>query len=189
MPCSCMRGARGRSAGLGPVPGFVSFPIPLSRPRSPRCISGSSRPAVPHSRLLVHHSMWSLRSGGLGPVALEVFTACPLRVCAHALSLRPRPSALPGSVWRAQFAWFRCRAPVGLFHAVRAPPLFLPRSRAPSGLFFLGGGRPGPVPPMPGLGSCAPRRAGLCVRGGRAPGGGGRGGACVPPPPGVARGA
>ena len=38
---------------------------------------------------------------GLGPVALLVFPACPLRVCALALSRRPRPSSLPGSVWRA----------------------------------------------------------------------------------------
>ena len=32
-------------------------------------------------------------------------------------------------------------------------------------------GRPGPVPPMPGFGSCAPLRAGLCIRDGLSQGG------------------
>ena len=49
------------------------------------------------------------------------------------------------------------------------------------------GGGGGPVPPVPGLESCAPLRAGLCLRGGPAPGGvGGWGGGglpvCLPPP-------
>ena len=53
---------------------------------------------------------------------------------------------------------------------------------------FLGGGRPGPVPPVPGLGSCAPLRAGPCVRGGPAPGGaGGGGGLCAAAPRGRGR--
>ena len=47
-----------------------------------------------------------------------------------------------------------------------------------------GGGGPGPVPPLPGLGLCAPLRAGLCDRGVSAPGGAGgwRGGLCAVPP-------
>ena len=31
MPCPCVRGARGRGWGLGPVPGFVPSPLTLSR--------------------------------------------------------------------------------------------------------------------------------------------------------------
>ena len=44
------------------------------------------------------------------------------------------------------------------------------------------GGLPGPFPPVPGSGSCAPPWAGLCVRGGPAPGGGGGGAVRVPRP-------
>ena len=58
-------------------------------------------------------------------------------------------------------------------------------------LACLRGGQPGPVPSVPGFGSCAPLRAGLCVWGGPASGGaggrggGGGGGGCVPPPMGA----
>ena len=122
--------------------------------------------------------------------ALVVFPACPLRVCALALLRRPCPSSLPGSVWRAHLASFRCKAPVGPFHAVSTPPLFLPRSRAPSSLFWGGAAR-----------SCSPRAwlgvlcllAGMPVRPERSGAGGGRGGGgrpvCRPPPPGRGRGA
>ena len=42
------------------------------------------------------------------------------------------------------------------------------------------GGLPGPFPPVPGSGSCPSSWAGLCVRGGPAPGGwGGGGGLCA----------
>ena len=34
-PCPCVRGARGRFGGLGPVPGVVSLPFPPSRPACP----------------------------------------------------------------------------------------------------------------------------------------------------------
>ena len=124
-------------AGLGGlgrcrVLGLSRSPPPA--PPSPRCVwrvvpSGcplASPAGTPF------HAVCALR--GLGWVALLVFPACPLRVCALALSRRPRPSSLPGSVWRAHLAWFWCRAQGGLFHAVCALPRFLPRSRAPSGL-------------------------------------------------------
>ena len=35
VPCSCVRGARGRSGALGPVQGLVSFPFPPSRAAFP----------------------------------------------------------------------------------------------------------------------------------------------------------
>ena len=62
---------------------------------------------------------------------------------------------------------------------VPAPPRVLPRFLAPSDV--LGGGRSGPVSPLPGLGLCAPRRAGpwRSCAGGRFRGGGGP---CAVPP-------
>ena len=153
--------------------------------RSPRCVWRvvPSACPFPSPACTPIHAVCAFR--GLGPVALLEFFGCPLRVCALALSRRPRPSLPLWSVWRAHLAWFRCRAHLGPFHAVRAPPRFLRRSRAPSGLLW-GGGRPGPVPPMPGSGSCADLRPGLCIRGGPAPGGGGGCGqvACFRTPPG-----
>ena len=89
------------------------------------------------------HAVCAFR--GLGQVALLVFPACPLCVCALALLRRSRPPPLPGLVWRAHLARSRCLVLVGRFHAVRARPRVLPRSRALFGL--LGGRRPGPVSP------------------------------------------
>ena len=41
LPRPCVRGARGRFGGLGPVPGFVSSPFPPSRPVCPApCVAG-----------------------------------------------------------------------------------------------------------------------------------------------------
>ena len=151
------------------------------RPRSPRCVwlvvpSGCPFPSPANTPF---HAVRAFRE--LGPVALLVFPACPLRVCALALPRRPRASPLPGLVWRAHHTWFRCRAPVGPFHAVCAPSCFLPRSRALFGPAWGGGGRPGPFPPVPGSGLCAPSWAGL---------GGGRGGGglCAVPSRGRGRG-
>ena len=60
VPWSCVRGARGRSGGSGPVP-VLAPPFPRG-PRSERC--GLSRPGVPSLRLPVLHSMRSVRSAG-----------------------------------------------------------------------------------------------------------------------------
>ena len=129
----CNRRSR-QVRGVGAGAGSCIFPVPPSLPpRAPRCVwrvvsSGCPLPSpasAPFRAVCAFH--------GLGPVALLVFPSCPLRVCALPLPRRLCPSPLPGSVWRAHLAWSRCRAPVGLFHAVRAPPRFLPRSRAPSG--------------------------------------------------------
>ena len=169
---------------------------PLPAPCSVRCVwrvvpSGCP---LPSPAVTPFHAVCAFR--GLGLVAILVFPACPLRVCALALSRRPRPSSLPGSVWRAHLTWFRCRAPVGPFHAVRAPPRFLPRSRAPSGLLWGGGGLV-PFPPCLALGrvpTCGRACASGAVRrwGGRpvcrsprgrvwgAPGGGGRSTSVLP---------
>ena len=61
----------------------------------------------------------------LGPVAPRVRAACPLGVGALVLPWRTRLSP------SGRYARFWCRAPVGPFQAVRAPPHFLPRSGAP----------------------------------------------------------
>ena len=59
-------------------------------------------------------------------------TACPLGVGALVLQRRTRLPSLTGWVWRAHYTPFWCRAPVGAFQAVRAPPRFPPWSRRPS---------------------------------------------------------
>ena len=150
--------------------------FPLPAPRVLRCVwravpSGFPLPSLAGTPF---HAVCAFR--GLGPVALLVFPACPLCVSALALSRRPLPSPpLPRLVWRAHLARSRCWALVGPFHAVRAPPRVLPRSRAPFGVLG-GGGRPGSVSPLPGLGLCAPRGVGLRARGVPAPEGGVGGG-------------
>ena len=135
-----------------PVPGVwarcrvLCLPrFPLPAPRFLHCVWRAVPSGCPLSSLAGTPFDAVCAFCGLGPVALLVFPACPLCVCALALSGRRRPP-LPGLVWRAHLARSRCWALVGLFHAVRAPPRVLPRSRAPFGL--LGGGG-GPVPSPP----------------------------------------
>ena len=114
--------------------------------------------------------MRSLRSAG--SVRLPCwYSPRAFCVCVHSRSRGVRAPPPPWLMWRG-------RALVGPFHAVRAPPRVLPRSRAPFGLLGRGG-RPGPVSPLPGWGLCAPFGSGLRVAGVPAPGVGGGGGACV----------
>ena len=158
VPRPCVRGARGRFGGLGPVPGVVSLPFFPSRPVCP-ALRVAGRPVrvfliSPAGTPL--HAVCAFRE--LGPVALLAVPACPLCVCALAL---PRHSLPPPWVsWRAHLARSRHLALVGPFHVVRAPPRVLPRSLAPSDM--LGGGRSSPGSPLPGLactpcGGCVPR--------------------------------
>ena len=147
-----------------------------------RCVWRPARSGCPLPSLAgtPFHAVCAFR--GLGPVALLVFPACPLCVCALALPRRPRPPPPPlVGVARAPRA-----VPVldagRAFDAVRAPPRVLPRSCVPFG-FFFGGGRPGPVSPLPGLVLCAPREVRQRVWGIPAPGVGvGGGAACAPFP-------
>ena len=151
MPWSCVRGARGRFGGVGAGAGCCVFPVSPCPPRvSCACVWRAVPSGCPLSSLAgtPFHAVCAFR--GLGPVALLFFPACPLCLCALALSRRPRPPPLPGLVWRAHLARSRCWALVGPFHAVRAPPRFLPRSRAPFGL--LGGGAARSRFPLPGCG-------------------------------------
>ena len=152
-------------------------PPPPLPPRSSRCVwqvvSSGCPVFLPAGTPF--HAVCALRR--LRPVALQVRTACPLRLCALAL---PRLSPPPLSVWRAHHALFQGRVSVGPFQAVCAPPPFLPRSRAPSR--WLGGG--GPVPPSPCLAlSRAPPRERARASGAVWPlGGVGGGGAFLLPP-------
>ena len=148
VPRLCVRGARGRFRGLGPVPGVVSLPFPPSRPASP-ALRVAGRPVRVSLAGTPFHAVCAFRE--LGPVALLVVPACPLRVCALVLPRRLlRP---PWVAWRAHLARSRHWALVGPFRVVRAPPRVLPRSLAPSGV--LGGGVPVLLPPYLAWG-CAP---------------------------------
>ena len=122
--------------------------LPHPAPRVPRCVwravpSGCPLPSLAGTPF---HAVCAVRE--LGPVALPVVPACPLRACALALPRCPLPPPLV--VWRAHLARSRYWALVGPFHVVRPPPRVLPRSLAPSGV--LGGGRSGPGSPLPCLG-------------------------------------
>ena len=136
------------SGGLGQYLVLCLSRFPLPAPRVPRCVwravlSGFPLPSLAGTPF---HAVCAIRV--LGPVALLVVPACPLRMCALALSRRPLPP--PWVVWRAHLARSRYWALVGPFHVIRAPPRVLPRSLAPSGV--LGGGRSGPGSPLLGLG-------------------------------------
>ena len=204
----CMRRSRPVRGGWGRCRVLCLPRFPLPAPRFLRCVwwvvlSGCPLSSLADTRF---HAVCAFR--GLGPVALLVFPACPLCVCA--LSRRP-PPPLPGLVWRAHLARSRSWALVGPLHSVRAPPRVLPQFCAPFGL--LGGGAARSRFPLPCLGLHAPRgvgagvgtrhqphrarscelalRAGLarCRGGTRAPGGGasclgaGRPGSGALPPP------
>ena len=137
VPRPCVRGARGRFGGLGPVPGVVSLPFPPSRPACP-ALRVAGRPV----RVTLTLARWYAIPRGL--CVPRARSGCPSGsprvpfacVCARAPAASARPP--PWVVWRAHLARSRHWALVGPFHALRAPPRVLPRSLAPSGV--LGGG-------------------------------------------------
>ena len=191
VPRPCVRGARGRFWATRAGTWCCVSPVSPFPPRVSRAVCGGpSRPGVPYPRLLVRHSTLSVRSASSVRLTFWYSPRALLCVCARAPAASASPPSLPWVVWRAHLARSRRWALVGPFHAVRAPPHVLPRSFTPSGV--LGGGRPGQVPPLPGLGLCAPHGVGLRVRGVPVPGGWvGGGGRPVPraPPVCAARGA
>ena len=149
VPRPCVRGARGRFGGFGPVPGVVSLPFPPSRPACPalRVAGRTVRMSLPLARwYAIPRGLCVPRArSGCPAGSPRVPFAC---VCARA----PAASAPPPPGWcgvrtsRGSRHW----ALVGPFHVVRAPPRVLPRSLAPSGV--LGEGRSGPGSPLLGLG-------------------------------------
>ena len=156
------------------------FPVSPFPPRVSRAVCGGpSCPGVPYPRSLVRHSMRSVRS--TGSVRLTFwYSPRVLCVCVHSHSrgLRPPPPPPCAGVPCAP-----CVVPVlGAGRAVQRGPCTsaCPASVLCSVWLALGGGRPGPVPPLPGLGLCAPLGAGPRVRGVPAPGGRRGGAACEP---------
>ena len=86
------------SGGSGRYPGLCPSRFPLPAARVPRCVwravpSGCPLPS-PAGRPF--HAVCAFRA--LGPVALSVVPACPLRVCVLALPRRPSPPPLGGVV-------------------------------------------------------------------------------------------
>ena len=125
------------SGGLGRYLVLCLSRSPHPAPRVPRCVwrvvpSGCPLPSLAGTPF---HAVCAFRE--LGPAALLVVPACPLRVCALALPRHPLPP--PWVVWRAHLARSRHSALVGPFHVVRAPPRVLPRSLALSAVLWGGG--------------------------------------------------
>ena len=125
---------------------LVSCPprFPLPAPRVLRCVwravpSGCPLPSLAGTPF---HAVCAFR--GLGPVALLVFPACPLCVCALALPRRPLPPPLLVGVARAPRA-------VPVLGAGRAVPCGSCPSACPASVpcsvwLAWGGGGGGPVP-------------------------------------------
>ena len=161
VPRLCVRGARGRFGGLGPVPGVVSLSFPPPRPAC-SALRVAGRPvqvsltitrwyAIPRG-LCVPRARSGCPSGSL---------ACPLRVCALALLRGPLPPPLCGVAYAP-----RVVPALGAGRAVpRGPcPSACPAPVPCSVWRAWGGGGPVPVPPYLAWG---------CGGGGRASPGGG----------------
>ena len=175
--CVCAALAAG-SGGSGRYLEVCLSRFPLPAPRVPRCVwravpSGCPLPSLAGTPF---HAVCAFRA--LGPVALLVVPACPFRVCALALSLRPLPPLLGGVACAP-----RVVPALGAGRAVpRGPyPSACPAPVPCSVWRAFWGGRSGPGSPLLGLGLWGWRQG--------VPGGGafyrcqGRLGSCAPPPP------
>ena len=119
VPCPCVRGARGRFGGLGPVPGVVSLPFLPSRPACP-ALRVAGRPV----RVSLTLARWY---------------AIPRGLCV------PRArSGCPSGSPRVPFACVCARAP-----AASAPPPLRDVACAPRAVPALGAGRAVPRGPCP----------------------------------------
>ena len=148
VPRPCVRGARGRFGGLGPVPGVVSLPFPPSRPACP-ALRVAGRPVLV-SPTLAQCSRFQVVCAfcELDPVALLVVPACPLRVCALALPRRPLPPPLGGVACAP-----RAVPALGAGRAVpRGPCPSVCPAPVPCSVWRPWGGRSGPRSPLPGFG-------------------------------------
>ena len=143
----CARRSRPVRGGWGQCRALCLPRFPLPAPRFLRCVWRAVPSGCPLSSLAgtPFNAVRAFR--GLGPVALLVFPACPLCVCALALSRLPRPPPPPR---------------VGVARAPRAVPVLgadraVPRGPCPSvsclgpvlrlACFGGGGGDPVPFPP------------------------------------------
>ena len=119
VPRPCVRGARGRFGGLGPVPGVVSLPFPPFRPACP-ALRVAGRPV-------------------LVCLTLARWYAIPRGLCV------PRArSGCPSGSTRVPFACVCARAP-----AASAPPPLGGVACAPRAVPALGAGRAVPRGPCP----------------------------------------
>ena len=174
------------AAGSGGSGRYLVLCLPrfhLPAPRVPRCVwrvvlSGCPLPSPAGTPF---HAVCAFRE--LGPVALLVVPACLLCVCALALPRCPLPPPPPplGGVARPPRAVLALGAGRAVPHG--PCPSACPAPVPCSVWRALGGGQPGPVSPLPGLGLCSPRGVGLRARGVPVPGGwvGGGGGLCPAP--------
>ena len=119
VPRPCVRGARGRFGGLGPVPGIVSLPFSPSRPACP-ALRVAGRPV----RVSLTLARWY---------------AIPRGLCVP----RARSGCISGSL-RVPFACVCARAP-----AASAPPPLGGVACAPRAVPALGAGRAVPRGPCP----------------------------------------
>ena len=121
-----VRGASGRYL----VSCLPHFPL-LARVSRAVC-GGPSGAGVPYPRSLVRHSTRSVRSASWVRLPFW-YSSRVLCVCVRSRSrgVRCPPPPLPLLVPRAHLVRSWRLAPVGPFHAVRAPPRVRPRSRAP----------------------------------------------------------
>ena len=122
--------------------------FPLPAPRVPRCVwravlSGCPLPSLAGTPF---EAVCAFRE--LGPVALLVVPACPLRVCALTLPRRPPPPPLGGVACAA-----RAVPSLGVGRAVpRGPCPSACPAPVPCSVWRAWGGRCGPGSPLVGLG-------------------------------------
>ena len=150
--CAALAAGSGGS-GRYLVLSLSRFPHPA--PRVPRCVWRAVPSGCPLSSLAGTplHGVYAFRE--LGPVALLVVPACPLRVCALALQRRPPPPPLGGVACAP-----RAVPALGAGRAVpRGPcPSACPAPVPCSVWRAWGGGGPVPVPPYLAWGCCCEGR-------------------------------
>ena len=97
----CARRSRPARGGLERCKVLCLPRFPLPAPRFPRCVWRAVPSGCPLSSLAgtPFHAVCAFRR--LGPVALLLFSACPLRVPALGLSQRPHPPPSPVGAARA----------------------------------------------------------------------------------------
>ena len=157
----CVRRSRLVRGGWGRCRVLCLPRFPLPAPRFLRCVwravpSGCPLTSLPGTPF---HAVCAFR--GLGPVALLVFPACPLCVCALALLRRPRPTPPP------RVGGARAPRAVPVLGAGRAvllgPCLSACPASVPCSVWLAWGGAAGSRFPLPGLGLRAPRGVGAGV--------------------------
>ena len=122
------------------------FPHPALR--VPRCVWQAVTSGCPLPSLAGEPFQAVCAFRELGPVALLVVPACPLRVCALALPRRPLPPPLGGVACAP-----RAVPALGAGRAVpRGPCPSACPARVPCSVWRTWGGQSGPGSPLPGLG-------------------------------------